>query len=509
MKKFILPAFFFISLSLFAQPDTEVYLADITSTTGEGIQLSNPRNISNNQGYDNQPYFYDNNSVVFASTREGQTDILKFNVLEGSTSTWLTDTPTGSEYSPLRIPESNAISAIRLDMDGLQRLYEYNFENDSSKVIVKDAKIGYHLWYTPDMLVATVLTENRMDLIISNLEDERPYKTTQKNVGRSLQNIPNTDLVSYISKENPKNWELKSLNPATGAKETIIDLGKTEDICWLPDGTLLTGKDKGLYKYNPKTDEDWVLLQSFTNKNINNITRLAVNEGGTRLAFVAEPSPESIVQKQVDSYNAGDLDAFVNCYDQNVVVRNFPKHVRYEGREKMRENYSSLSPEKKVYDVEVIKRMTLGNKVIDEEKVTGNGKIQMQVALYEINSGKISSMDFIFDDSTVLNPESIVQEQMNAYNARDIDSFLQTYTEDVEVYNFPNETSYTGKENMKKRYASFFESTPDLNYIVKNRMVIANYVIDEEYITANGKNFSAIAIYEVENGKIAKVTFIQ
>jgi hypothetical protein len=40
-------------------------------------------------------------------------------------------------------------------------------------------------------------------------------------------------------------------------------------------------------------------------------------------------------------------------------------------------------------------------------------------------------------------------------------------------------------------------------------MVIGNKVIDEEYITANGNHFSAIAIYEIENGKIAKVTFIR
>lgn len=493
---------------LFSQPDTEVHLVDIETVDGKTL-VSNPRNISNNQGYDNQPYFYDDNSVVFASTREGQTDILKFNVLEGSTSTWLTDTPTGSEYSPLRIPESNSVSAIRLDMDGLQRLYEYNIENDSSKVIVKGAKIGYHLWYTPDILVATVLIENRMDLIISNLEDEGRYKTSQKNVGRSLQSIPNTDLVSYISKENSENWELKSLNPATGATEKIIDLGKTDDICWLRDGTLIAGKGNALYKFHLKNDKDWVLLQTFPDKNINNITRLAVNEVGTRLAFVAEPSPENIVQKQVDSYNAGNLDAFVNCYAKDVVVSDFPADTRYVGHEKMRENYSSLSPEKKVYDVEVVKRITLGNKVIDQEKVTGNGRIQMQVALYEVNDGKISSMTFIFDDSTVPNPENIVQKQLDAYNSRDIEAFVATYSEDIKLYQYPNKLNSDGQDALRKGYEGFFESTPDLRGEIKNRIVIGNKVIDEEYVTMNGNNFKAIAIYEVENGKISKVTFIQ
>ncbi len=508
MKNVLFLALLLTSIQLFAQPDTEVHLVDIETVDGE-TQLSNPRNISNNPGYDNQPSFYDKNSILFASTRDGQTDILKFNIAEGSTSKWLTDTPTGGEYSPLRIPEKNTISAIRLDMDGLQRLYEYNPEDNSSRIIIEGAKIGYHFWYTPEILVATLLVENRMDLILCHLDENGKYRTIQKNVGRSLQNIPNTELVSYISKENSKSSELKSLDPITGATEKILDIGKTEDVCWLPDGTLVAGMGNALYKFHPKNDENWSLLQSFPDKNITNISRLAVNVDATRLAFVAEPSPANVVQKQVDSYNAGDLDAFVNCYAEDVLVSNFPMDIRYRGHEKMRENYSSLSPENKVYDVEVVKRITIGNKVIDQEKVTGNGKIQMQVALYEVENGKISSMRFIFDDSTVSNPEPIVQTQMDAYNARDIDAFLETYTTNVEVYNFPHAAQYTGKEKMREGYSKFFESTPDLNYIVKNRIIIADYVIDEEYITANGGNFSAVAIYKVEDGKIAKVTFIQ
>ena len=186
MKILTLLNLLFIPLSLFAQPDTEVYLVDI-DRSGQKIQLTNPRNISNNVGYDNQPYFYDESSIMFASTRSGQTDILKFNILDGSTSTWLTDTPTGSEFSPLRMPESTAISAIRLDLNGLQRLYAYAIKDGSSQVILKGAKIGYHLWYSTDILVATLLTENRMDLILSYLTEDGKYQTIQKNVGRSLQ----------------------------------------------------------------------------------------------------------------------------------------------------------------------------------------------------------------------------------------------------------------------------------------------------------------------------------
>ena len=37
----------------------------------------------------------------------------------------------GGEYSPLKIPNKNEVSAVRLDKDGKQRLYTYNLNNCS------------------------------------------------------------------------------------------------------------------------------------------------------------------------------------------------------------------------------------------------------------------------------------------------------------------------------------------------------------------------------------------
>ena len=51
---------FFISLFIYcyatAQTDTDIYLFDLTHTD-DGWSLTNPINISNNEGYDNQPSF--------------------------------------------------------------------------------------------------------------------------------------------------------------------------------------------------------------------------------------------------------------------------------------------------------------------------------------------------------------------------------------------------------------------------------------------------------------------
>lgn len=494
-----------VSLQGFSQSSTEVYLADLKWIDG-GLKIGHPKNISNNEGYDNQPSFYDDNRLLFSSTLNGQTDIALYDIKSESKS-WMSDTPNGGEYSPLRIPGQDDISAIRLDENGLQRLYRYEFKTGKHKELIAHLKVGYHIWYNDHIIVCTVLVENRMDLVVVNLQDNTRY-TMQKNVGRSLHKIPQTDLISYISKENDT-MLVKSMHPISGATSSIVGLfGPSEDVAWTNNGTLLAGYKNNLLGFDYLTGQSWKLLFSFVEKEIPAISRLAISPNGKRVAFVSEDPKYKIVQKQVESYNAGDLDAFVNCYEENVIVQNFPADTLYSGHQKMRENYGSLSPNNRKYDVEVVNRITMGNFVIDHEKVKGGERDQMQAALYEVNN-RIASMTFIFENGNEPDPEPIVEEQLKAYNNRDIDAFMATYNDDVKLYNFPKNLTTDGQEKMRKGYADFFNSTPDLHCEIKNRIVIGNKVIDEEKVTANGNTFSAVAVYEVENGKISKVTFLR
>lgn len=105
-------------------------------------------------------------------------------------------------------------------------------------------------------------------------------------------------------------------------------------------------------------------------------------------------------------------------------------------------------------------------------------------------------------------PEQVVQEQLEAYNSRDIEAFLSFYSEDVKIYTFPNKLESEGKAAMREGYASFFKNAKVLNCTIKNRIVQKNIVIDDELVKYNDTEFGGIAIYEVENNKIVKVTFI-
>jgi Tol biopolymer transport system component len=283
MKKLLF--FLFVTTVAIAQTNTEVYLFEINNDNGDW-SVGKGKNISNNPGYDSQPHFYSSKSIVFSSTRNKQTDIAEYNIKTGKIK-FINSTPNGGEYSPQRIPKSKNISAVRLDTDGLQRFYKYNYKTGKSTEIIADLKVAYPMWYDKNTAINVVIVGDDLDLIVSEIKSKRNI-TIQKKVGRSLHHIPNTPLISYISKENEQ-WEVKMFNPKNGERKKIIEtVGEKEDVCWLPDGTLLIAVGNTLMKFNPLKDKKWKIFHTFPKNKYKNISRILVNSKGTQLVMVSD-----------------------------------------------------------------------------------------------------------------------------------------------------------------------------------------------------------------------------
>lgn len=391
MKKFLL-LICFLSITVYSQVNTEIHVFDIIQN-GKNYNLVNGKNISNNVGYDSQPYFYDNNTVIFASSRKGNTDIKIFDLNLGYQK-FISATKTGGEYSPQRIPNSKNISAVRLDNDGLQRFYKYNYKTGSHTEILPNLKVAYPAWFDKKTIVASVIVNDSLHLIISDLNTKTNI-TVAKNVGRSVHKIPNSELMSFISKEKENYWELKSVNPKTKEIKTITSLGNTEDVTWLPNGILLIANGSSIYKFDPKKDKSPSLFFNFTDENINNISRIAVNTDGSKLALVAEVSPEYLAEAQLQGYNNRDIDSFLKPFAKDVKVYRYPNTLSYEGLDKMRENYASFFKQTEDLHCKILKRIVFKDKVIDHELVTANGRTFKAVAIYEIKNGKISKVTFM------------------------------------------------------------------------------------------------------------------
>lgn len=125
---------------------------------------------------------------------------------------------------------------------------------------------------------------------------------------------------------------------------------------------------------------------------------------------------------------------------------------------------------------------------------------------YVIKGGSLFTPENIIPD----NPEMLVQKQLVGYNLRNLDFFLDQYSDDIEIYDFPNILRYKGKNTIRKEYKPYFENHPDIHCEILSRTAIGNKVIDHEQILyKKGSPLNkVIAIYTIENGKISKVHFI-
>lgn len=105
----------------------------------------------------------------------------------------------------------------------------------------------------------------------------------------------------------------------------------------------------------------------------------------------------------------------------------------------------------------------------------------------------------------------LAQQQLEAYNNRDIEAFLIPYSDTVKVYRFPNTLVYRGKEEMRKRYADMFKRSVDLHCTLVNRIHLGNVVIDQESVIFDKSKpaTEVFALYKTALGKIQEVYFIR
>ncbi len=103
-----------------------------------------------------------------------------------------------------------------------------------------------------------------------------------------------------------------------------------------------------------------------------------------------------------------------------------------------------------------------------------------------------------------------VQKQLEAYNARDIDAFMPCWADDCRYYEFPSRLLASGAAEVRQRHVDRFRD-PILFGRLITRIAVGNLVVDHETVTRtfpeSPGEVDVIAIYEVEDGRIAKAWF--
>ena len=126
------------------------------------------------------------------------------------------------------------------------------------------------------------------------------------------------------------------------------------------------------------------------------------------------------------------------------------------------------------------------------------------------------SIEWVVNRGIAIKPDSVrkptavelADQQLVAYNAHNLEAFLEPYADDVEIYDLTTgKLQVKGKDAMRKQY-SFLNNIGTLHCNLLNRIVQGDVVVDHEEIWLDGgRCLHAIAIYETGDGKIKKVWF--
>jgi hypothetical protein len=112
-------------------------------------------------------------------------------------------------------------------------------------------------------------------------------------------------------------------------------------------------------------------------------------------------------------------------------------------------------------------------------------------------------------EPTVADSVKLIEEQIKAYNNRDIEGFLKTYSHEIKLYDFPDKQRASGLDEMRTIYGTLFKNNPDLKATILRRIVQGEYVIDHEEISLGGRTIHGVAIYLVKEGKIRAVWIVK
>jgi len=107
--------------------------------------------------------------------------------------------------------------------------------------------------------------------------------------------------------------------------------------------------------------------------------------------------------------------------------------------------------------------------------------------------------------------EAIVQGQLDAYNAQDIEAFIPHFADDITVSDLNGEPNLTGLDAYRERHVKMFAQFPGNRAELVSRTVIGRTVIDHERVlrSPDATPFEVAAIYTFAGDKIARVDFVK
>jgi hypothetical protein len=107
----------------------------------------------------------------------------------------------------------------------------------------------------------------------------------------------------------------------------------------------------------------------------------------------------------------------------------------------------------------------------------------------------------------------LIDAQVAAFRAKDLERFLSCYAADVTIHGGDGQVTMDGPAVMRERYGELFTASPDLDVTIARRIAVGNVVVDEEHmrnfnLPGYPTSFEAVVVYQVAGAKISRVTLL-
>ena len=272
-------------------PVSKAWLLEISpaETTGQW-ELDEMLFLSsfNSEGYNNQPFFADKNTLYLSSGKDTATNLYSLR-LHTEELKKITET-SESEFSPRHNARSNALSFVRLEKDGTQRVWNlpHDRSNYGSPVTPLTLTVGYFSWLDSNTLALFVIREDGNELIEWNAATGKE-EIIARNPGRSMESDENG--VLYYTVEGRRDARhIYRYDSRTGNSERLVRMipGGSQDFCIGPDNTLFTAADGMLMAFRPGEDSYWKPQFALSIPEVNEITRIASDKNG-QICIITKP----------------------------------------------------------------------------------------------------------------------------------------------------------------------------------------------------------------------------
>jgi hypothetical protein len=114
------------------------------------------------------------------------------------------------------------------------------------------------------------------------------------------------------------------------------------------------------------------------------------------------------------------------------------------------------------------------------------------------------------NNDLVRSPAEVILAYVEAANQNDLESFLALYATGIKKYRYPATLASEGIEHMRKVYTKSFAEKSGIKVEIRSMIALADKVICYDHVTGlpNGEEADEIVVYEVKNGLIESIVYV-